>query len=65
MPRPELSAAERRDKQVTTLLTKREKDAVARVAAEMGMSLSNAARYLINRGMADHPFTPLEGNDHE
>jgi len=62
MPRPELPAAERRDKPVTALLTKREKDAVARVAAEMGMSLSNAARYLINRAVADHTFTPVEGD---
>lgn len=63
MPRPELSATERRDKPINSLVTKQERDAVDRVAQQLGMSRSNAARHLMNRGLADFPFTPLEGDE--
>ena len=63
MPRPALPDRQRRDQKVTALLTAQERAGVERVAAELGMSLSNAARYLINRALAEHPFTPMTGDN--
>lgn len=65
MPRPQLPANERRDQPVTAMVTKREKAVVARVMAQLGMSQSNAARYLLMLGAANHTFTPVEGTDNE
>lgn len=62
MPRPELSTPERRDQPINALVTKLERAAVDRVAKQLGMSRSNAARYLMNMGLADFPFTPSEEN---
>jgi hypothetical protein len=61
MPKPELPAHVRRDQPVTAMVTRAEKKAVQRVMAQLGMSQSNAARYLINLGLAHFPFTSTEG----
>ena len=65
MPRPELPAAEKRDKPITAMVTASEKDAVAQVARDLGMSLSNAARYLLNKGLANHPSPPPKETDRD
>ncbi len=46
-----------RDQQLGVMLTRPEKDAVERVAREMGMSLSTAGRYLIRQGLAARSIT--------
>lgn len=46
---------EPRDQQLGVMLTKAEKAQVRRFANELGMSLSNAGRYLIRRGLATFP----------
>lgn len=64
MPRPKKTDQTRRDQQVNAMVTKPEKAAVLKVAAELGMSASNAARYLMHRGLSAHhgtDFVPEEG----
>lgn len=63
MPRPELRTPERRDQPINALVTKSERAAVDRVAQQLGMSRSNAARYLMNLGMAEFNFTPTDNGD--
>lgn len=66
MPKPPLDANQRRSQQVLTMLTPREKAAVARLARELGMSISTAVRYLIMRGLATHESTfTAEGEQHD
>ena len=68
MPNPRLPANERRDQKVSALLTSSEKASVATVAKQLGMSMSNAARYLIMRGLATHGSTSTftaEGEQHD
>lgn len=49
--------SEHRDQQLAVMLTKREKRQVKAMADDLGMSLSNAGRYLIKRGLAVHQST--------
>lgn len=63
MPKPALPDHVRRDQPVTAMVTKAEKKAVHRVMEQLGMSQSNAARYLLNLGLANFPFTPIEGQN--
>lgn len=66
--KPELPAHLRRDKPVTAMVTASEKEALATFAREVGMSTSNALRFLYLRALAQQrtgdnpPFTPLEGD---
>lgn len=54
MPKPPLDTHKRRDQQVIAMVTSREKAAVKRVARELGMSMSTAARFLILKGLMAH-----------
>lgn len=44
----------KRDQQLGVMLTASEKEDVKRIAHELGMSLSNAGRYLIKKGLSVH-----------
>lgn len=44
----------KRNQQLGVMVTFAEKEAVRRVAEQLGMTLSNAGRYLINRGLSVH-----------
>lgn len=58
----ESAPQDKRDQQVGVLLSKAEKAAVKQVADDLGMSMSNAGRYLINRGLAAlHPKDSDQG----
>jgi antitoxin component of RelBE/YafQ-DinJ toxin-antitoxin module len=59
MPHEPARPEDKRDEQLSVMLTGPEKAAVAKIADDMGMSLSNAGRFLINRAIAAlHPRTP-------
>lgn len=60
MPNPPRDPNERRSRPVTAMVTPPEEERVLRVARELGMSKSNAARYLLNRGWNAYISNPSE-----